>query len=160
MSIKYTHTVYKDVWKRACVYQLENLPENADYRLDKELTFSIITMSRRVLIIPRLPNSPLFLIWEIILKLQIASSSARDSTSKLETRPWEISSAFGHSASLRSGDEAPDKERDILQTIPRYLGMIIPTKFLANCNFGLMKTQISWIVCNQDSSNSRIFGNL
>ena len=28
------------------------------------------------------------------------------------------------------------------------------------CYFGLMKTQISWIVCDRDNSNSWIFGNL
>ena len=39
-----------------------------------------------VSITSRLPNSPLFLIWEIIPKLQIASSSAQDSTSKFETQ--------------------------------------------------------------------------
>ena len=43
--------------------------------------------SRPVFISSRLPNSPLFLIWGIIPKLQIASSSARDSSSKLDTRP-------------------------------------------------------------------------
>ena len=51
-------------------------------------------VTNRVFISSRLPNSLLFLIWEIIPKLQIASSSARDSTSKLETRPWEISSRY------------------------------------------------------------------
>ena len=38
--------------------------------------------------------------------------------------------------------------------------MIISTKYPANCNFGLMRTQINWIICNRDSSNSTIFGNL
>ena len=47
-----------------------------------------------------------------------------------------------------------------MQTIPRYLGMTILTKYPSNCYFGLMKTQISWIVCDRDSSNSWIFGNL
>ena len=47
-----------------------------------------------------------------------------------------------------------------MQTIPRYLGMTILTKYPSNCYFGLMKTQISWIVCDRDSSNSWIFCNL
>ena len=34
------------------------------------------------------------------------------------------------------------------------------TGYTSNCNFGLMKTQISWIVCDRDSSKSGIFGNL
>ena len=38
--------------------------------------------------------------------------------------------------------------------------MIISTKYPANCNFGLMRTQINWIICDRDSSNSGIFGNL
>ena len=42
----------------------------------------------------------------------------------------------------------------------RYLRMIISTKYLANCNFCLMKTQINWIICDRDISNSWIFGNL
>ena len=45
-----------------------------------------VHISRSVFISSRLPNSPLFLIWEIILKSQIASLSAQDLTSKLETR--------------------------------------------------------------------------
>ena len=35
--------------------------------------------------------------------------------------------------------------------------MIIPTKYPANCNFGLMKTKTYWI-CDRDSWNSGIFG--
>ena len=64
---------------------------------------------RPVSISSRLPNSPLFLIWEIILKLQIESSSARDLTSKLETRARDICLAFAHSASLRAGEDASDQ---------------------------------------------------
>ena len=47
---------------------------------------------RPVFISSILPKNPLFLIWEIIQKLQIASSSARDLTTKLEAQAREISS--------------------------------------------------------------------
>ena len=91
-------------------------------------------------------------------EVTITSSSTRDLTAKLELEIF--CSAFAHSASLRAGDDAPDKQRDILLTSPRYLGMIIQTKYPPICNFGLMKMQINWIICNRDSSNSWIFGNL
>ena len=128
------------------------------------LRFLIQQDSRPVLISSRLPNSPLFLIWEIILELQIASLSARDLTSKLETQAQEISSRYfaqrSHIVRVFGWWRRNRQIAGYFATSPRYLGMIILTEYPANCNFRLMKTRINWIICDRDSSNSGIFCNL
>ena len=109
--------------------------------------------SRPVIISSRLPNSPLFLIWEIILKLQIASSSARDSTSKLETRPWEISSRY---FAQRSRIHVL-RVFGLVKTHQTNSGIFCQIVGLSRPNIPLIA---NWIICDRDSWNSWIFGNL
>ena len=76
---------YCSKWK-LCILKVEpkslwNFPSCTSYQHLKA-TIMGKSFKRPVLISSRLPNRPLFLIWEIILKLQIAPSSARDLTSR------------------------------------------------------------------------------